>query len=244
MLFSVSELNDLLNIQPKGVLHVGAHLAEESHDYQLHNWGKTYWVEAQPDKVHSMQKTLDPSINEVIHCVVWSESGIEMQFNLASNGESSSLLKFGSHSKTYPKIKYLEQIKVTTSTLAEVLPDNAQCDFLNLDLQGVELQALIGLGSKISNFKWIYTEVNNKEVYENCTLVNALDDHLNPLGFSRAYSRWVIGAGWGDALYVRDDQVKVSIMKIIMLRATPVVVYLRQCSSLGKKRVMNIFGVA
>ena len=74
---------------------------------------------------------------------------------------------------------------------------------MNIDLQGVELEALKGLGQYIHQVKWIYTEVNRKEVYIDCTNVKDLDLYLKNFGFSRVVTKWCLGKGWGDALYVR-----------------------------------------
>jgi FkbM family methyltransferase len=201
MLFSVSELGQNFNVHPNGVLHVGAHKAEESLEYQKHGWGNVVWVEAQPDLVIDLVNRLSASENTVIEAAVWDESGIKLEFNVASNGESSSLLEFGSHAESYPQIKYESSIVVFTKRLDEIIPIGQFADFLNVDVQGVELKALQGLGSRIKEFKWVYTEVNKSEVYKDCTLIGDLDDYLGEQGFKRISTRWVFGKGWGDALY-------------------------------------------
>jgi hypothetical protein len=70
-------------------------------------------------------------------------------------------------------------------------------------LQGVELQALKGLGERVKNAKWIYSEVNKKMVYKDCTLIVDLDQYLKQYNFRRVATRWVYGKGWGDALYIQ-----------------------------------------
>lgn len=78
-------------------------------------------------------------------------------------------------------------------------------DFLNLDIQGVELEALQGIGVYFEKIKWIYTEVNKSEVYKNCALIDDIDAFLKMEGFKRVATRWVKKQGWGDALYVREN---------------------------------------
>jgi FkbM family methyltransferase len=201
MLFSVSELGQNFKVHPNGVLHVGAHKGEESLEYQKHGWGNIVWVEAQPDLVLELTNRLSARENVVIEAAVWDESGVKLEFNIASNGESSSLLDFGSHAESYPQIKYESSISVLTKRLDEIIPKDQFADFLNVDIQGVELKALRGLGSRIKEFKWVYTEVNKSEVYKDCTLIGDLDDYLGEQGFKRISTRWVFGKGWGDALY-------------------------------------------
>ena len=206
MLISVESLSKIWKIQPKGVLHVGAHLAEEAGDYAKYNWGKTIWIEAQANLVDQLTNTLDPQLNQVIHATVWSKSGLTLQFNVSSSSQSSSLLNFGTHKNDYPDIFVTRSYSVTTCTLDEILDRGSEFDFVNLDIQGVELEALKGLGTYIDKVKWIYSEVNKKEVYENCSDVKEIDRYLQERGFKRVATRWVRGQGWGDALYIRKEQ--------------------------------------
>jgi FkbM family methyltransferase len=205
MLISVDELHNLWNIRPTGVVHVGAHLAEESKEYEKFNWVPIIWIEAQPSLVEELRKKMDPTFNSVIEAAVWNKSDIELELNVASNSQSTSLLDFGSHETSYPDVTFTNSLKVKTKRLDELLQDYTCPNFINLDLQGVELQALEGLGNLIEKFDYIFVEVNKAEVYKECTLVGALDSFLDQSGFSRVTTRWVLGRGWGDALYIRKS---------------------------------------
>lgn len=215
MLFSVSNLRKYWNIRPTGVLHVGAHEAEEAAEYEKANWIPVIWVEGQVELANTLKARLDHSRHTVIQAFVWDKSGEVLTFKQTNNSQSSSLLDFGSHSKDYPNVVVQNEYAVTTSRLDAALPKSAKFDFINLDLQGVELQALVGLGQQISEAKWIYTEVNKKNVYKKCTLVRDLDLFLKQHQFRRVATRWVRGKGWGDALYVHR---KVDIPKVYALQ--------------------------
>ena len=129
-----------------------------------------------------------------------------MTFHETSNSESSSLLDLAKHAEIYPDIKVVNQRTVTTSRLDEISKlDEAIFDFINLDLQGVELRALQSLGTKIEHVKWIYSEVNKAELYRDCNLVGDLDDYLNRIGFKRISTRWIRNGGWGDAIYFKSN---------------------------------------
>ncbi|MEY2672629.1 MAG: hypothetical protein RLZZ508_506, partial [Actinomycetota bacterium] len=56
MLISVKILKSLFEVNPKNILHVGAHNAEELGDYKKAGWGsnKRIWIEAQ----HELAKQL------------------------------------------------------------------------------------------------------------------------------------------------------------------------------------------
>ena len=210
MLIPVKDLATLWNVTPDGVLHVGAHMAEEMSDYIQFSWqgsNKIIWVEAQPALANILKSRLDPQFNEVICATAWDESGVVKHLKVASNSQSSSLLDFNLHSKFYPSIRFVDSIEVTTTRLEQILEPKLFFNFINLDIQGVELQALRGLESRLREVSWIYCEVNKKSLYVNCTRVKELDEYLKSLGFYRLITKWVVGKGWGDALYVRISEV-------------------------------------
>jgi FkbM family methyltransferase len=204
MLIPIRSLVRNWSVNPKGVLHIGAHKAEESTMYHEYEWGHVIWVEAQSELVEDLRRSLDPMSNTVIQAVCWSISGLEFEFNVASNGHSSSLLEFGTHAGKYPEISIIKRYRVITKRLDEILNANDKFDFVTIDVQGAELEVLKGLGERISTVNWIYTEVNNEEVYHDCAKVSEIDQYLREYKFSRVATRWVPKKGWGDALYVRE----------------------------------------
>ena len=62
------------------------------------------------------------------------------------------------------------------------------------------------MGEYINFADAIYSEVNTQEVYKGGCLLSDLDLFLQSKGFTRVNIS-MTGAGWGDALYVRDKEV-------------------------------------
>ena len=207
MYITVSELSKYWNIAPTGVLHVGAHLGEEASDYEKFGWTPVIWVEAQPSLVKVLNSKLDPAKHKVIEAAVWEEDGVPLKLHIASNSQSTSLLNFGSHADSYPDITFVSEIDVSTKRLDSLIKPEEMPNFINLDIQGVELSAIKSLGKLLLLVDYIYTEVNKNEVYEGCTLVTDLDEFLVVKGFKRASTRWYLKEGWGDALYIRINAV-------------------------------------
>lgn len=201
VIIGVNALQKYWNINPVGVLHVGAHLGEEALDYERAKWLPVIWVEAQEKLCTQLREKLDSKFHSVVCAAIWDESGVIIEFNVSSNSQSSSLLEFGTHSANYPENFVAEKYSVKTTTLSDLKLDHSSFDFINLDIQGVELQAIRGIGDKISSVSWIYTEINKEDVYENCTKIEDLDLFLNARGYTRIATRWCLGVGWGDALY-------------------------------------------
>lgn len=203
VIIGVDKLSRHWNVKPTGVLHVGAHLGEEAKAYEESNWVPVVWIDAQPQLCEELRLNLNPRNHEIICAAIWDKAGIEIDFNVSSNSQSSSLLEFGTHASNYPQNTVVDKYSVQTSTLADIKPRFQNLNFLNLDIQGVELQAVKGFSSGISSISWIYTEVNREEVYIGCTKVDDLDRYLESNGFRRIATRWCLGVGWGDALYIR-----------------------------------------
>ena len=201
MLFSVNELVKVWGIAPRGVVHIGAHLAEESVQYSQFSWEPVAWFEAQSDLVRHLRESLNPISNTVYEATLWDVDDQELVFNITNNGQSSSLLNFGKHALDYPEIVVTEMQVKKTSRFDSIKLRTNEYDFINLDVQGAELQVLKGMGERIADARWIYTEVNKTDVYSGCVQISDLDSFLSEKGFQRIATRWCFGKGWGDALY-------------------------------------------
>ena len=204
MLISPSRLRQLFGVRPSGVLHVGAHHAEEFEEYRKAGFGPTIWVEAQSELLARIREVIAGSEDSVVEAVAWSETGKKLTFQVTSETQSSSLFGLAEHLLEYPQIQTMEERQVTTVRLDEVLPPESRFDFVTLDIQGAELEALKGMGDLLSRVKWIFTEVNRRELYEGIPLVEDLDNFLSRQGFRRVVTLWY-PAGWGDALYVKTS---------------------------------------
>lgn len=202
MLISPLELQANWNVNPRSVLHVGAHEGEEAPLYEALGWKPVIWIEAQPELIKKLQNKFSSKDHEIIEATVWDESGITMNLHLSSNSQSTSLLNFGSHAKSYPHILNIGEYGVVTKRIDELIQPDSMPDFINLDIQGVELRALQGLGELVHKLNYIYLEVNWRQVYKGCARVWQVDKYLGKYGFRRVTTRWYVRAGWGDALYL------------------------------------------
>lgn len=205
MLIPAKEISRIWGIKPNSILHVGAHHAEELEEYKSLEWANQWgviWVEAQESLISNLKALISGSNSKVIHAAIWDEDDKELEFKITNNSQSSSLLNLGTHKTNYPDIGVTQSVKIFTKRLDTVLEADSKIEFLNLDIQGVELRALKGLGMRISDVRWIYTEVNSQMVYKECALISDIDIFLKDKGFTRVATFWVAGRGWGDALYI------------------------------------------
>jgi len=192
------------NKLPTGILHIGAHECEELVDYVNNgvNPLKIYWIDAIKEKVDQMKS----KGVENVFCAALDNKEQAIKFNITNNGQSSSLLDFGTHKLSYPHIHVVESREVTTQTLKSFIESNKikmeGCNFWNLDIQGKELDVLRSGEEYLIYAEALYCEVNTHEVYKGCGTLDELDAFLQEKGFLRIAIK-MTEQGWGDALYIK-----------------------------------------
>ena len=207
MLIKIKDLYKTFNINIIGILHIGAHNCEELEAYISVGIDKDdiYWVEGQENLVKKMK---DKGIKNIFHALIDEEDDKEVIFNISNNGQSSSLLEFGTHSKNHPEVKYVSKSRCKTIRLDTLIEKKnipiKKLNFLNIDIQGLELRALKSIEKYLLNIDYIYTEVNIEEVYKHCAKIEEIDEYLNKFGFIRVDVKIYKQCGWGDAFYMRN----------------------------------------
>lgn len=201
MLIPLNTLVQKYGIKFQGILHVGAHECEEINDYERYvSRDKILWVEALPEKVE-FSKNKFPNL--LIENAVVSDKIETVNFNISNNGQSSSILEFGLHSKYHPHIHYVRSFECETKLLKDIIPKyNIHFNFVSLDIQGAELKALKGMEEYLSMVDYLYTEVNSNQVYQGCVVISELDNYLKNFGLERVETK-MTPFEWGDALYIR-----------------------------------------
>jgi FkbM family methyltransferase len=193
----------------KGVIHVGAHRGQEGPDYAANGVEKVIWVEANPEIIPELEKrTAALPLDQTYIQACLSDDEGTVEFNVANNEHSSSILKLGTHAKMYPHVKYTKTLEMPVHRFDKLAAEQSLAlegyDFINLDVQGAELKVLLGMGDVLKNkdLRAVYCEVNFEHVYEGCCLVDELDEYLKTFGFKRIATAAPEGT-WGDSLYMR-----------------------------------------
>jgi FkbM family methyltransferase len=209
MLISFEEIHALLllkKIDINGCFHIGAHECEEMSFYNKLGIEKenVVWIEAIPSKVNEAKQR---GIPNVYNAVITDRNDDDIVFNISNNGQSSSILDFGTHSQEHPQVVYVDKINLKSITIDTFFERNmidaSTFTFWNFDIQGAELMALKGATQSIQYAKAIYLEVNEKELYKNCGLITEIDAFLLQYNFKRVLTN-ITCHGWGDALYILD----------------------------------------
>jgi hypothetical protein len=135
--------------------------------------------------------------------VAWDSHDEDIVFNIANQKMSSSVYNFSRHKELFPDIEMVEQLKLKTVKLDQVIPSNPTIDFINLDIQGSEMIALKGFESRLKEVRWIYTEVSKYRLYDGGADFEQLNEYLISQGFKHVTTRWLTGEGWGEALFTK-----------------------------------------
>lgn len=195
--------------KPMRVIHCGAHQGEEANSYYSNQMAPIIWIEAVPAFIPKLREQIKSYPRDVvIQAALWSSSGIVKTIFMASNGYSTSMLRFGTHREIYPEIECVGGIEVITSTLDSlnlVDDQNSERYFLVLDLQGVEFEVLKGGTDLLKHCNAVYIEVSREELYESQAVWNEISLFLKANGFKLADWQYSRVKGWGNALYVRSD---------------------------------------
>jgi len=202
MLLNLNAISKKYDTKFKGVLHIGAHWGQEDSLYDsLEIMNRIYFEPLFSN--YSMLRSKIDSKYECIRTALGNTVGeVVMNVETANKGMSSSILKPAIHLQQYPQITFDSTETVAITKLDLVDFDRSKFNFINIDVQGFELEVFRGAVSTLDTIDYINTEVNRAEVYEGCAKVDELDLFLSQYGFKRLETSWD-GITWGDAFYAK-----------------------------------------
>lgn len=208
MLIPFDYLFQKYNVKCTGLLHAGGSTGQERMMYHKLLIPFVYWIEAIPNVAHELSENLKPYPNQYALNACVSDKDYEIvRFHISNNEkQSSSFLELGHHKAIHPEVKYVDEYVVHTIRIDTLLnkyhiDEKKQINFLNFDLQGAELMALKGMGKLLNHIEYIYLEVNKKETYIGCPLIDEIDSFLSD--FERVETGDWICDTWTDGFYIR-----------------------------------------
>ena len=186
-----------------GIIHIGAHYGEEIVDYINEGIQNVILFEPLSDNfdiLHENSQNLNANI-EAYQVALGSEPGEATMYVSDNEKQSSSILKPKVHLSHHPDVKFPSKEEVEVHLLDEY--DCHNYNFLNMDVQGYELEVLKGGSETLKHVDYVYCEVNRDEVYENNAYIEELDEYLGNYNMGRVETVWS-GGIWGDALYIKQ----------------------------------------
>jgi len=161
----------------KGIIHVGAHRAEEAPIYEWFG-KKVIWVEANPIIFNDLQDQIYKyKYQQVYKELLTDKTNQQLDFYLSNNDyASSSIFKFGKLSigneSLWPNknLKMINKIKLKTCSFDDFIEKNKiniqDFDHWVVDVQGAELSFLKGAQKNIKFCNSLLIEVSKGEVYD------------------------------------------------------------------------------
>lgn len=229
MLIPLKDIIKKYSLNLKGVVHVGAHWAEEHDDYLKCGIEKFVYIEACKGAYEKMVQNLtgfnkfhdfDVSGNYIKeasslkynNCLFFrnacgaEESEMSMNVSHNNQGQSNSLLKPQLHLRQHPEVVFTDTEKVKVVPL-DSLPFNKQdYNLLAMDVQGYEGEVLKGATETLKYIDVIYTEVNRGQTYSGNMEIEEMDALLFGYGFKRVETHWPSAMWtWGDAVYIKEN---------------------------------------
>ena len=207
MLISFKQLKQKYDMNISGVIHIGAHFGEEAKDYIDNGITEMVFFEPLSESLKVLEENLSYIANDanvMIYPVALGNETKDVEMYVSNRDRMcSSILKPKVVLEQYPDITFDERETVEMMRLDDTDLEFDKFNFLNIDVQGYELEVLKGGAKVLEGIDYIYTEINRAEVYENTPHVDELDTYLKPYGFIRVESDWT-GDTWGDGLYIKE----------------------------------------
>lgn len=204
MLISFSSLKRKYEMNIRGVVHIGAHYGEEIQEYVDNGIQKITVFEPLSLNFDILSKRLQ-NVNADIQgyqVALGSEKGSATMYLSSNEAQSSSILKPKEHLEHHPYVTFDGTEEVEVDILDDYDVSNA--NFMNIDVQGYELEVLKGGKKTLEHIDYVYCEVNRGEMYENNAMIDEVDEYLGSYGFERVETHWPeTWYKWGDALYIK-----------------------------------------
>lgn len=202
MLLNLDNLTEKYDLKIKGVLHIGAHIGQEHNTYQRLGINNVMFFEPVPSTFQRLKENVGDNAILVNTALGNIEGEVEMFTETINEGQSSSVLQPDYHLVQHPNIRFDGKETVKITKLDNFIKDKDKYNFINVDVQGYELEVFKGGSEFLNSIDYIMTEVNRAELYKGCAKIEELDSFLSEYGFERVETTWD-GGTWGDAFYVK-----------------------------------------
>jgi len=205
MLFNLYELLKKYEINPIGVIQIGAHYGQENQVYErlkIKNRAFFEPIKANFDVLKKVVGTNHQIFNFALGNI---ETEMEMYVETVNQGQSCSLLKPAIHVIQHPDIVFNSKEIVQVKRLDDVGLNMENFNMILIDVQGYELEVFKGCEKTLEKIDIIISEINRDEVYENCTKIDELINFLSNFGFELKEHHW-LGKTYGDGLFIKNKK--------------------------------------
>ena|SRR5579859_7889662 len=202
MILDLKDIVRKYGLELNGAIHVGAHFGEEYKTYKELGLGKIIFFEP-------VKKTYDKLVSNVgsdaicHNCALGNMDGeIEINVEVLDRWGCSSILEPSSNyptgifgAKEMAKIQKLDNFNYN------------DINFMNVDVQGYELEVFKGSEKTLETVDYIMAEVNRRTsqkilYYKGASVIEDVSDYLSKFGFKLFDVNWA-GISWGDGFFMK-----------------------------------------
>jgi FkbM family methyltransferase len=204
MILSFTNIVKKYNMNISGIIHIGAHQGQEVREYVENGYQDIIMFEPLSENFRILEENLkDMNANITAHQVALGNEEKNVVMYLSDNGLlSSSVLKPKVHLQLHPSVGFPTTEEVEMKRLDSFVEETKNFNFINMDVQGYELEVLKGGMETLKHIDYVYCEVNRDELYEGNVFIEDLDKFLADYSMERVETDWA-GTLWGDALYIK-----------------------------------------
>jgi len=210
-------LGELLGNKGLSIVDLGAAGGVEPRWSKISNYLEYYGFEPDARTIQEKPKNKFKTYNVIPNLI--SNKSLESELHISREEGKSSIyqpnLEFLSKFPSSSRFEIVDSLKLRTSTLDETI--NTEIDFIKLDIQGGELNALKGAEKLLGNVLGIETEVEFLDLYKSQPLFGDVNNFLSINNFEfidftnlRRWERNRLGdygqCVFGDALYLKTPE--------------------------------------
>lgn len=170
-----------------GIIHIGANTGQERVSYADMD---VIWVEALPNVYNQLLDNIKSYPRQKAYqALLTDKAGQEHMMKISNNeAASSSIFDFAKHKEIWPEVRMVDEIKLTSTTLDELLvnDDLSKYQTMLLDTQGSELLILKGATNVLQAMKHIICEAATFEAYKGGCTAGEVSAFLAQFGFFEA----------------------------------------------------------
>jgi FkbM family methyltransferase len=203
VLLDLIKISKKYGLDIKGVLHIGAHYGQENGLYDELQIKNRIFFEPLSDNFKKLKENVDSKFTLINKALGDFNGTIEMYVEKENSGQSSSVLKPSLHLVQYPHITFPDKETVEMVRLDNIEFNRESFNFINIDVQGYELEVFKGASETLKSVDYIMTELNIEELYEGCARFRDVELFLAGYGFKIVETNWA-GFTWGDGFFIKQ----------------------------------------
>jgi FkbM family methyltransferase len=205
-------LMKVMGIQPRTVIHVGSHLAQDQRQYELLGVESIFWCEADPECCNVIAKKYPTS--NVIEGFFWSKENEEIDFWIMRDRAQNSAFS-PRNANTF-----LSKRKVISTTLDAQFADAELLSpiLLVVDVQGAEIEVLEGGRKFLSSVDYVVCEITDMSSVSNFEVKQSkVENFLSEFSFLPSLKRVSYDKEYFDLLLIKGNFIRIKKVQAIDL---------------------------